>query len=123
MDKLRALRYFIAAAEERSFSGAARQLEVSIPAVSKLVGALERSIGIILFHRDAQGLQLTAEGSRYLERCEPLVEELEDADQAVREGSRPGGVLTIGAPPFMTQHCLGPNLRTFHARYPEIELD
>ena len=41
MDKLRALEYFIAAAEEGSFSAAARRLQVSAMAVSKLVGLLE----------------------------------------------------------------------------------
>ena len=52
MDKLRALQYFVAAAEEERLSGAARRLEVSVPAVAKLITALERSLGARL---DVQG--------------------------------------------------------------------
>ena len=63
MDKLRSLHYFIASAEESSFSGAARRLGVSVAAVAKLVTALERSLGVRLFERHAHGLALTTGGS------------------------------------------------------------
>ena len=59
IDKLRAIQYFVSAAEEGSFAGAARRLEVSVPAVQKLLGTLERQIGIILFERNAKGVKLT----------------------------------------------------------------
>ena len=62
MDKLRALEYFVAAAEARSLSGAARQLNVSVPAIAKLINGLERRLGVRLFERTAQGLALTANG-------------------------------------------------------------
>lgn len=45
MDKLRALQYFIAAADEGSLSGAARRLDNSVPAVSKLITSLEKTLG------------------------------------------------------------------------------
>lgn len=59
MDKLRALEYFIAAAQEGSFSGAARRLDVSVPSIAKLIGALERELGLRLLDRSTQGLKLT----------------------------------------------------------------
>ena len=62
MDKLRALQYFIAAAEEGSFSGAARRLEVSVPAVGKMINALERTVGATLVERSPRGLVVTADG-------------------------------------------------------------
>ena len=73
MDKLRALQYFVAAAEAHSFSGAARRLEVSIPAIAKLITSLERSLETRLFDRTAQGLTLTAGGEHYLEACQPAL--------------------------------------------------
>ena len=79
MDRLRSLDYFIAAAEESSFSGAARRHGVSAAAVSKLVAALERSLGIKLFERHAHGLVLTAGGGAYLEACRPALAQLADA--------------------------------------------
>jgi LysR family transcriptional regulator for bpeEF and oprC len=124
MDKLRALQYFVAAAEERSFSGAARRLEVSVPAIAKLITSLERNLGAALFDRTAHGLTLTADGYGYLETCQPLLEQLAAADEVVSgAAARPRGTLVIGAPPFLAQHCILPALPRFHARYPDIQLD
>ena len=83
MDKLRALHYFVAAAEEGSFSAAARRFDVSVPAVTKLVSALERDLGVKLLDRSTQGLSLTARGAQYLENCTPLLAQLADADRAL----------------------------------------
>lgn len=124
MDKLRALQYFVAAARARSFSGAARRLDVSIPAVARLVTTLERSLGVTLFERSSQGLTLTADGASYLEKCQPLLLQLADIDEAISgAAARPRGSLVIGAPPIISQHCLLPALPAFHARYPDIQLD
>jgi DNA-binding transcriptional LysR family regulator len=124
MDKFRALEYFVAAAQERSFSGAARRLEVSVPAVSKMITVLERSLGVSLFDRAPQGLTLTADGARYLESCQPLLEQLGDADEAISAGAaRLRGTLVVGAPPFVLQNCLIGAMPRFHARYPDLHLD
>lgn len=124
MDKLRALEYFVAAAEEGSLSAAAARLQVSVPAVSKLVAALERSLGAPLFERTRQGLTLTAEGARYLESTAPALELLADADEGVGAGAeRPQGSLVVGGPEFVLHSCLAPALPRFHARYPGIQLD
>lgn len=83
MDKLRALQYFVAAAEEKSFSGAARRLEVSVPAISKLINTLEKSLGARLFERATNGLSLTADGATYLEACLPALDQISTADDSI----------------------------------------
>ncbi len=124
MDKLRALQYFVAAAEEHSFSGAARRLEVSVPAISKLITALEQSLKARLFERAAQGLTLTADGVTYLEAWQPLLEQIAAADDAVTGALvRPRGTLVVGVTSQLAQHCIVPALPQFHARYPDIDLD
>jgi LysR family transcriptional regulator for bpeEF and oprC len=124
MDKLRALQYFVAAARERSFSGAARNLDVSVPAVARLVTALEKSLGVALFDRTTHGLTLTADGATYLEQCQPLLQRLADVDEAITgAAARPRGTLVVGAPPILAQHCVLPELPAFHARYPDIQVD
>ncbi|ARP82893.1 hypothetical protein CAL12_20130 [Bordetella genomosp. 8] len=124
MDKLRALEYFIAAANERSFTGAARLLDVSVPAVARLVGALEQKLGVALFDRTVQGLTLTADGVNYLDACQPLLEQLSAADEALRGGAlRPRGTLVLGTSPILSQHSILPALPEFHARYPDIHID
>jgi DNA-binding transcriptional LysR family regulator len=124
MDKFRALQYFIAAAEERSFSGAARRQEVSVAAVAKLVTALERSLGTSLFDRSTHGLSLTVDGETYYESCAPLLATLAATDEAVSNmAARPRGTLVVGAPGFVAQHCIVPALPEFHARHPELQID
>ena len=124
MDKLRALQYFIAAAHARSFSGAARELDVSVPAVARLTSMLEKSLGVRLFERTVQGIRLTADGASYLEACKPLLRQLSAADEALRGAAqRPRGTLVIGAPTILSQHCIQPMLPAFHQHYPDIQID
>jgi len=124
MDKLRALQYFIAAAEEHSLSGAARRLDISVPAVSKLISSLERTLGASLFERTAHGLKLTSSGEIYLEACQPLLDQLDTADEALKAASaNVRGTLVVGSPQMLAQHCLLPALPRFHARYPDIQID
>jgi DNA-binding transcriptional LysR family regulator len=69
MDKLRAIEYFVRVVDAGSFAAAARQMEVSPPAVTKMVAALEREIGTTLLRRDARRVLLTPDGDRYLKIC------------------------------------------------------
>ncbi|MFT3956071.1 MAG: LysR substrate-binding domain-containing protein [Piscinibacter sp.] len=127
MDKLKALEYFRAAAEEGSFARAAQRLEISVPAVQKLVGSLEQALGIALLERSARGVRLTPSGREYLDRCRPLLMELDDLAQAERRlrgsGERPSGTLAVAAHPQLAHHVLLPALPRFHALYPEVEID
>lgn len=124
MDKLRALQYLITAAEEGSFSGAARRLEVSVPAIGKMITALERAVGATLVERTSRGLVVTADGRAYLDVCRPLLEQLEGADSVVsKAGQRPRGTLVVGAPGFLVQHWLLPALPSFCASYPDVQVD
>jgi LysR family transcriptional regulator for bpeEF and oprC len=124
MDRLRALQYFITSAEEGSFSAAARKLEVTIPAVAKLVGSLERDLGLALFERSAHGLSLTAAGETYLDACRPSVDRLREAHEHVRGSSvRARGTVVIGVQHFVAHSILTPLLPQFHARHPDISID
>ncbi|MFT7773317.1 LysR family transcriptional regulator [Roseateles sp.] len=124
MDKLRALHYFVAAAEEGSFSAAARRFDVSVPAVTKLVSALERELGVKLLDRSTQGLALTARGAQYLECCTPLLAQLADADRALATpGARRARSLVVGAPPLLSRGLLVPALSDWHERHPHVHID
>jgi LysR family transcriptional regulator, regulator for bpeEF and oprC len=124
LDKLRALEYFVASAEEGSFAGAGRRLGVSVPAVQKLINALESTLGVRLFERTSRGLALTASGQGYLDACHPLLVELAAVDEALsRSTERPTGTVVVGAHEQLVRHVLLPALPDFHARYPEIQVD
>ena len=124
MDKLRSLQYFVTAADTSSFSAAARRLGVSVAAVAKMVTALERELGTLLFQRTARGLVLTAAGGSYLESCVPALEQLRAADEKVgSSASRPRGTVVVGVQPVIAQECLTAALPRFAAMHPEIQLD
>jgi DNA-binding transcriptional LysR family regulator len=124
VDKLKALQYFLAAAQGGSLSAAARQQGVTLQAVAKLVGGLEAQLGAKLFERGSRGLKLTADGAQYAETCAPLLAQLQAADDGVRQArQRPQGTLVVGGTPFFLQHGIVPALSAFHDRYPELTLD
>jgi DNA-binding transcriptional LysR family regulator len=67
--ELRHLRYFVAIAEERSFTRAAERLWIAQPGLSTQIRRLEAELGVPLFERHARGADLTAAGSLFLERA------------------------------------------------------
>ena len=124
MDKILALNYLAAAAAAKSFSGAARTHGVSVPAVARMINALEARLGIALVERSARGLTLTAAGTGYLAACAPLVAELAAADDHARSSTaRLKGTLVVGVQEVIAKGCLMSALPVFHGRYPDIEID
>ena len=123
MDKLRAIQYFNRTVESVSFTAAARSLNVSTPAVTQLVGALERSLGVALFYRTTRGVTLTTEGERYYETSRRLASELHDLELRVApRGAKPRGTLRVGMRPVLRRNCVMPQIARFLDRYPDIEL-
>lgn len=127
MNKLKAIEYFIASCEDGSFARAAQRLEVSVPAVQKLVGALEASLGFALLERGARGVRPTPGGREYLDRCRPLLAEFEELGQTERalrgSSERASGTLAVAAHPQLAHQVLLPALPRFHVLHPEVEID
>jgi len=99
MDRLEALRTFVLVADQKSFAEAARRLRISPTAASRGVGELEESLGVTLLRRTTRSVDLTPEGSAYLERCRQILDDIEDADRSVRgEDAEPRGMLVVAAP-------------------------
>jgi DNA-binding transcriptional LysR family regulator len=124
MDKLRAIQYFLQVVEAGSFSAAARHLEVSPPAVTKLVAALERDIGTTLLRRDSHRVMLTPDGESYLKTCSRIMADLKAAERslgAIR--TKPSGKLIVGMSRVLGPNCVMPFIPEFIARNPDIELD
>ena len=84
---LRDLRYFLAVAEELSFTRAAQRLFVSQPALSRQVAKLERDLRVVLFERDRQRVRLTAAGQVLLERSRPLLASWDEARRDVADAA------------------------------------
>ena len=121
LPSLNALRVFESAARNRSFAQAAEELHVTPGAVSHQIAALENTLGVQLFHRDARGVELTSAA----QACLPA---LTIAFQALRESlrilqaDRPAGPLTVSVAPAFASRWLLPRLSHFTAAHPQIEL-
>ncbi|WP_454873082.1 LysR family transcriptional regulator [Paraburkholderia xenovorans] len=91
------LKIFSRVARLKSFSGAARELSISQSQASRAVAELEQELGVSLLARTTRAVIPTEEGTEYLARIEPVLDQLEDAEQSVRRGEL-RGTLRIGMP-------------------------
>jgi DNA-binding transcriptional LysR family regulator len=122
MDRIDAMRIFIAALDEGSLAGAGRRLGRSPPAVSRAIALLEDQVGTILLHRTTRTLRLSEAGERYATACRRILAEVEEADLlAAGEGAAPRGLLTISGPAFSGRQVLRPILDDFLDQYPAVK--
>lgn len=99
MDRFETLTAFVAVADRRGFASAARALDLSPSAVTRAVAALERHLGVTLFHRSTRAVSLTDEGAAFLDRARRILTDLREAEQIIMGGrSVPRGQLYVTAP-------------------------
>ncbi len=121
--ELRHLRYFVAVAEELSFTRAAERLHMAQPPLSTQMRALERALGVELFDRSRRAIALTAAGEVLLGEARRLLVQVEQALAATtRAGTGEVGRLTVGFVPSASLGPLPELLREFRGRHPGVEL-
>jgi DNA-binding transcriptional LysR family regulator len=117
------LRCFLAVAEERHFTRAAKALGLAQPSVSAQVRRLEDGIGAPLFHRMKGHIALTPAGETLLPFARRILDDVDAAASQLREvGGLARGRLSIGATPSLAATLVPTVLARFHAAYPGIEL-
>ncbi len=124
VDKIETIRAFIAVAQENSFTAAGRRLGISTKLVSKYVRHLEGQLQTQLFNRTTRSVALTDVGAAYLERCRPVLEQLDELDSLVRE--RQGalaGPIRLTAPTGFGSTRLPQALAPFLRKHRDVELD
>lgn len=121
MDRFQAMMVFAKVAEAGGFAGAARQLNMSPPSVTRVIPTLEESLGTRLLHRTTRSMMLTEVGERYLEDCRRILAELQQAEAAA-SGSylAPVGTLTVSAPVLFGRMHVMPVLTAFLERHPKV---
>lgn len=118
-----ALPLFLAAAEDRSFTGAARRLGMSPSAAGKAIARLEARLGVVLFRRTTRKVSLTEEGELLFERARLIRDEWREAEALLAEAKvEPRGHLRI-ALPAIGHRLLSPYLPEFARQYPHIDID
>jgi LysR family transcriptional regulator for bpeEF and oprC len=124
MDKLKSLMIFIRSAQHGSFSEAARQLGMAPSAVSRAVLRLEDELGVRLLHRTTRSLTLSEDGNRFYQRCEQILNDLEQAELEVKRAqAMPIGTLRLDLSFTFGKVHIAPALLQFATQYPELNLN
>jgi len=115
---------FVRVVQERSFSGAARQLGVSKSVVSKAVTELEDRLGAQLLNRTTRQMSLTEVGQAYHERCITILEQVTETEHIVSAHAQtPRGLLRVSGPVTFAVHHLGGPISEFLAENPELSVE
>jgi DNA-binding transcriptional LysR family regulator len=123
-DQLGVLSAFLAVAEERSFTRAAKRLGVSTSALSHAVRGLEERFGVRLLARTTRSVAPTEAGEQLLARLHPALGDIQGALELVAGlRDRPTGRVRLVVSPLALQSVLAPKLARFAHLYPDIILD
>jgi DNA-binding transcriptional LysR family regulator len=124
MDRIEAMKVFLAALDEGSLAGAGRRLGRSPAAVSRAIAFLEHHVGAELLHRNTRSLKLSEAGEPYASACRRILADLEEADlSAAGERTAPRGTLTLTAPPVSGEEILRPIVDAYLEAFPAVSVN
>ncbi|MGQ0671700.1 MAG: LysR family transcriptional regulator [Hyphomicrobium sp.] len=122
LDRIDAMRLFLASLDTGSLAAAARRHGRSAAAVTRAVAALERDIGVPLLHRSTRSIRLTEAGERYALAYRRVLSELEEADMlAAGVKTAPRGSIAISAPVAAGNLFMRPILNDFLVQQPAMQ--
>ncbi|WP_434656959.1 LysR family transcriptional regulator [Pseudomonas sp. R3-56] len=120
---LKQIRAFLAVAQSLSFAVAGERLHLSQSALSLTIKALEEGLGGRLFSRNTRNVALTPEGESLLPLARRLVADWENAEDEMRQRfTLQRGRVTLAAMPSFAGNLLPPILKTFRARFPNVNV-
>ena len=124
MDRFHQLQVYVAVAEEEGFAAAARRLQLSPPAVTRAVAALEDVLGVKLLDRTTRHVRVTESGRRYLDDARQVLAGLEAADEAAAGvNAEPQGHLAVTAPVMFGRLFVMPGIVDYLRQYPAMEVE
>ena len=120
---IRQLRYFVAIAEQGSFSRAANLLHIAQPALSLHVRNMEFDLGTPLLSRSPKGVVPTEAGEILLKNARIILDQLTIAEEEIRgHDNDPSGEVRLGLPGTISQILAVPLILAARMRYPKIKL-
>ncbi|AUM69379.1 LysR family transcriptional regulator [Pseudomonas fluorescens] len=120
---LKQVRAFLAVAQSLSFAVACERLHLSQSALSLTIKALEEGLGGRLFSRNTRNVALTPEGESLLPLARRLIADWDNAEDEMRQRfTLQRGRVTLAAMPSFAGNLLPPILKTFRARYPNVNV-
>jgi DNA-binding transcriptional LysR family regulator len=123
MDKVKQMETFLAVSEEGSFSGAALREGVSATIIARRITELEQRLGAKLMHRSTRQLRLTDQGQRFAEECKRVLNDLELAEDSVKDASQhASGHLAVSAPAAFGRKHVAAHASSFLRQHPGVSL-
>lgn len=106
-----------------SFSAAAREVGLAQSQVSRMIAELEAGLGTRLLSRTTRAVVPTEAGAEFLRRMEPILAEIDDAENSVRESGELRGQLRIAMPSTMGLRVVAPRLSRFTDQHPQLHIE
>src|SRR5277367_5897142 len=122
-DRLQELQVFVRAAESGSFSRAARELSLSQPSVSRIIGELEARLGVRLLLRTTRRITVTDAGALFLSRAREILAGIEDAEDAARGLDSLRGTIRLALPIVYGTREIIPRLPKFLSLHPLLRVE
>ena len=117
------MQFFSTVVRSGSLSAAAREMQVTTPAVSKRLAQLEARLGVTLLNRTTRRISLTHEGETYLHSARRILAEIEALEHSLHGTSAaPTGLLRVNATLGFGRMHVAPLIASFVRRYPEVEV-
>ncbi len=124
MDKLKSMKVFARVAKAGSFVQGARDANISKAMATKHIMSLEHDLGTRLFNRTTRSVSLTEVGTSYLERCQQVLQDVEEMEASVTHmQTEPRGVLKISTPPVIGAVHIAPALAEFIKLHPDLNVE
>jgi len=115
--------FFSLLARLGSFSAAAREMNVTTPAVSKRLSQMEARLGVQLLNRTTRRISLTAEGELYLEHARRILTDIEDMERLISSSiAAPKGLLRVNATLGFGRTHIAPLISSFAKKFPEVQV-
>lgn len=122
MDRLEAMKTFVAVVDCGGFASAARKLQMSPPVVTRAVAELEERLGLRLLKRTSRVVRVSEAGARYAADCRRILADVESAeDTAIGCHTEPRGTLTLTAPVLFGHLYVTPVVTSYLKRHPETD--
>jgi DNA-binding transcriptional LysR family regulator len=117
------MRVYVAVAREGSLSSAGRTLGLPVATVSRKLASLERHVGVRLLSRTTRRTALTEAGRRYLDTCQRVLAEIEEADRSLTDEQQElHGVLAVTAPVAFGRLYVLPVVVEFLKAHPRLDV-
>ena len=124
MDQIQAMRVFARVVESGTFTLAATSLQLPKASVTKHVQALEDRLRVKLLNRTTRRVTVTTDGAAYYDRAVRLLSDFDELEASMSQvRATPRGRLRVDVGTSIARLLVIPQLATFQARYPDIQID